>query len=38
MDIKISSKEEFFLAEEIENSLQKAITREPQHKEGEFTA
>ena len=36
MEMRFSSKEELFLADEIKNLLQKDVIKESQHKEGEF--
>ena len=36
MEIRLSSKEELFLADEIKNLLQKGVIKQSQHEEGEF--
>ena len=36
MEMRFSSKEELFSAEEIKNLLQKGVIKESQHEEGEF--
>ena len=38
IEITFSSKEELFLADQIENLLQKGVIKESQHEEGEFTS
>ena len=36
LEMRFSSKEELFLADEIKNLLQKAVIKESQHEQGEF--